>query len=395
MVPNGWELNSVNDLFDTNLGKMLNQEAKIKAPHYRYLGNSDVRWGHFNFTNLKSMYFSEKEKNKFTLKQGDILMCEGGEVGRCSIWNSKNEIVYYQKALHRLRSKGGIVPEYFYNFMCFIAGTKALDDFTTRTSIAHLTQEKLLKIIIKTPPKGEQKKIANILSSWDKAINTTNALIYNRKQHKKALMQQLLAGEKRFSRYKGDWNEVKLSDIANIIMGSSPKSSAYNEIGEGLPLLQGNADIKERKSRPRIHSSEITKECQVGDILLSVRAPVGSVAKSLHHACIGRGIAAITTRMNYSQDFLYQWLLWFEARWERLSQGSTFEAVNSNEIKSIHLIIPCIEEQEEIAAVLINGDKEINLLEQQLADLKQEKKALMQQLLTGKRRVKVDEGEAV
>ena len=210
-------------------------------------------------------------------------------------------------------------------------------------------------------------------------------------------MQQLLTGKKRLvnpetgKAFEGEWEEVKLSQIANITMGSSPKSEAYNEIGDGLPLLQGNADIKARKSAPRIHTSQITKECSVGDILLSVRAPVGSVAKSLHKACIGRGISSIKSKSNVSQEFIYQWLLAFEPKWERFSQGSTFEAVNSNDIKTLHVTVPAFYEQQKIASVLTAADKENEVLEAKLAHFKQEKKALMQQLLTGKRRVKVDE----
>ncbi|MGL5110620.1 MAG: restriction endonuclease subunit S, partial [Vibrio ordalii] len=184
-----------------------------------------------------------------------------------------------------------------------------------------------------------------------------------------------------------------LNQIANITMGSSPKSESYNEVGIGLPLLQGNADIKARKSAPRIYTSQITKECNVNDILLSVRAPVGTVAKSLHNACIGRGIASIQAKKNIVQEFVYQWLLAFEPKWERFSQGSTFEAVNSNDIKTLHISLPVFQEQQKIASVLTVADKEIELLQAKLAHLKEEKKALMQQLLTGKRRVKVDTTE--
>ena len=206
-------------------------------------------------------------------------------------------------------------------------------------------------------------------------------------------MQQLLTGKKRFPGFEGEWEEVKLITVADVIMGSSPKSSAYNEVYNGLPLIQGNADIKNRKSVPRIYTSEITKECRKEDILLSVRAPVGTVARSEHEACIGRGISAIRAKGDSSQEYIYQWLLFFEPKWERYSQGSTFEAVNSNDIKSLHLKIPTFKEQQKIASALTNADKEIELLEQQLVDLKQEKKALMQQLLTGKRRVNVEEAE--
>jgi len=95
-------------------------------------------------------------------------------------------------------------------------------------------------------------------------------------------------------------------------MGTSPKSSHYNSQSIGLPLLQGNTDIKNRRSFPKIYTSEITKECFPEDILMSVRAPVGEISQSYHHACIGRGIAAIHSNEINIQKFIYQFLLWFE-----------------------------------------------------------------------------------
>ena len=255
------------------------------------------------------------------------------------------------------------------------------------------------KLRIAVPPFDEQKKIAQILSAWDKAISVTEKLLTNSQQQKKALMQQLLTGKKRLLdengvRFSGEWCTCTLSEVAHIIMGSSPKSEAYNDNGLGLPLIQGNADIKCRVSCPRVYTSDITKECTPGDILLSVRAPVGTVALSQHKACIGRGISAIKSKRKMSQSFLYQWFLWFEPKWCYLSQGSTFESINSDDIKTLKLSVPNFEEQQKIAAVLSAADAEISTLEKKLACLRDEKKALMQQLLTGKRRVKVDEAVA-
>jgi type I restriction enzyme S subunit len=185
--------------------------------------------------------------------------------------------------------------------------------------------------------------------------------------------------------------ETGLSAIANITMGSSPKSESYNHDKLGLPLIQGNADIRNRFSSPRIYTSQITKECSVDDILLSVRAPVGMVSVSRHHACIGRGIAAINAKPSSSTKFIYQLLLAHESLWVRWSQGSTFHAVNGSEIKKLHIYIP-IERREQIhiSAVLEAQDKMTQNIEVQLANLLKQKTALMQQLLTGKRRVKVD-----
>ncbi|MGM8888407.1 restriction endonuclease subunit S, partial [Psychrobacter sp. 1U2] len=110
MVPKGWALLTVGDIFDVQLGKMLNKAAKEKQPQLHYLGNSNVRWGEFELSELNSMYFSEREINKYKLEFNDILVCEGGEVGRCAIWERHNSQILYQKALHRLRVKGEVVP---------------------------------------------------------------------------------------------------------------------------------------------------------------------------------------------------------------------------------------------------------------------------------------------
>ena len=251
------------------------------------------------------------------------------------------------------------------------------------------------KLKIAVPPFSEQKTIAQILSTWDQAITATEQLLANSQQQKKALMQQLLTGKKRLLdengvAFSGEWLYFELKDVAKITMGSSPKSEAYNECQTGLPLIQGNADIKNRFSYPRIYTTEITKECMPNDILLSVRAPVGNIALSKHNACIGRGIAAIKANKVNFQGFLYQLLLWMEPRWSAFSQGSTFESINSDDIKGLKLKIPAQEEQTKIAIVLSTADQEIEALQKKLAYLKQEKKALMQQLLTGKRRVKVE-----
>jgi type I restriction enzyme S subunit len=186
----------------------------------------------------------------------------------------------------------------------------------------------------------------------------------------------------RFPEFKneGEWEEIELKNVTEIIMGSSPSSIFYNENREGLPLLQGNADIKNRLSSPRIYTSEITKECEIDDILLSVRAPVGTIAKSIHKACIGRGISAIRAKNHNSQEFIYQWLFSYEDNWINISQGGTFDAVNSDDIRNLKLPIPQFLEQQKIASCLSSLDEVIAEQRQKLELLKQHKKGLMQNL---------------
>ena len=395
MVPNGWEVKKLNELCEINPKKPSKPSDELVS----FISMSQVSEdGQIISTETKT--YDEVSKGFTSFKDKDVLVAKITpcfENGKGALAHTLvNGIGFGSTEFHVLRAKETTDPKFIY-YLTRTDAFRAKGTMNMQGSAGHrrVTTDFIQVYKINTPPLPEQQKIAKILSTWDKAISTTERLIDNSTQQKKALMQQLLTGKKRLldesgKQFKGEWEEVKLSAVAQITMGSSPKSEAYNDAGDGLPLLQGNADIKNRKSVPRIYTSQITKECHVDDILFSVRAPVGTVAISNHHACIGRGIAAIKAKKNHSQDYLYQWLLSFETKWERYSQGSTFEAVNSNDIKSLNLSVPNFKEQQKIAAVLTNADKEIELLEQQLTNLQQEKKALMQVLLTGKKRVVVD-----
>jgi type I restriction enzyme S subunit len=177
------------------------------------------------------------------------------------------------------------------------------------------------------------------------------------------------------------WESVSLGDISTITMGQSPSSSSYNEYGIGNYLIQGNADIKDRKSAPRQWTSEPTKLCDVGDTLMTVRAPVGAMAKSIHNACIGRGVCSIKPN-NVDHEYLYQFLLSYEKQWRSLEQGSTFTAVNGTDIKGVKLQIPPLKEQQKIAEILSTVDAKIEIVDQQISETQELKKGLMQQLLT-------------
>lgn len=248
----------------------------------------------------------------------------------------------------------------------------------------NLSLSEIKNINLTIPRIEEQTKIANFLTAVDKKILQLNEQYQLMIQYKKGVMQKIISQEIRFKDDNGEefgeWEERILEDVSIIIMGSSPKSENYNELGIGLPLLQGNADIKNRKSCPRNFTTEITKECDVGDILMSVRAPVGYVAKAMHDACIGRGIAAIRVKENNNQEFLYQYLIYMEDIWGKFSQGSTFDSVNSEQIKKLSLFIPCLQEQTKIADFLTKLDDKIEKLALQLEQVKMWKKGLLQQM---------------
>lgn len=175
----------------------------------------------------------------------------------------------------------------------------------------------------------------------------------------------------------GEWRIITLGQFATIVMGQSPSSNNYNKIGDGIPLLQGNTDVKDRKQIIRIYTTEITKTCDNNDIIMTVRAPVGTISKAISHSCIGRGVCAIKT----NSDYLYYYLISIEKQWEELSSGSTFGSITSDQIIGRKIVIPESKiEQSKIAACLSSLDNYIDATKRKLELLKEYKKGLMQQL---------------
>lgn len=389
-LPKGWEQKSLDNYLNLESRKVNLENDK----EYDLVTVKRSRGGVVRREHLKGRDISVK--SQFYIKEGDFLISKRQIVhGACGIVprNLNDSIVSNEYSVFTAKEN------FYLPFLEYLSETLYFQQVCFHSSIGVHIEKMIFKLdewfkwSFNIPPLAEQKKIAEILSTWDKAIETVEKLVANSQQQKKALMQQLLTGQKRLLddngvKFEDEWEEYPLSQISNIIMGTSPKSESYNDFENGLPLIQGNADIKNRRSNPRIWTSEITKECQPKDILMSVRAPVGTIAISNHHACIGRGIASIKAKKEHSQDFIYHWLLWFEPKWVSFSQGSTFESINSDDIKSLKISVPTIKEQEKIAQVLTLADREIDLYKEQLDKLKLEKKSLMQQLLTGQKRVK-------
>ena len=204
-------------------------------------------------------------------------------------------------------------------------------------------------------------------------------------------MSEVNVPKLRFREFEGEWVEKRLGDIAKITMGQSPSSSSYNDKNIGIPLIQGNADCKNRKTLPRIFTTESTKECNVNDIIMTVRAPVGAVSKSYHNACIGRGVCAITSKEK--NDFIYQFLIKYEDKWNKYAQGSTFTAVNSKDIANLKLNLPQKPEQQKIANFLTSIDQKIEQLTKKEKLLVAYKKGVMQKIFSQEIRFRDENGE--
>ncbi|WP_145152529.1 restriction endonuclease subunit S [Pseudomonas oryzihabitans] len=252
------------------------------------------------------------------------------------------------------------------------------------TTIKHLYPATFQDYKIALPPNPEQRAIATALSDVDALLDALERLIAKKRELKQAAMQQLLTGQTRLPGFHGEWEVKRLEEVAEIVMGQSPSSSNYNARGDGLPLIQGNADVANRKTVARIFTTQITKRGRAGDILMSVRAPVGEVSRATFDLCLGRGVCAI----RYPNDFLYYSLIFLEPMWAKHSKGSTFESVSSTDVRGVELKLPSdLAEQTAIATLLSDMDAELAALEQRLAKTRALKQGMMQELLTGRTRL--------
>lgn len=186
----------------------------------------------------------------------------------------------------------------------------------------------------------------------------------------------------RFKGFTDDWKQRKLGEVCEVTMGQSPDGSTYSDEPSDYILVQGNADLKDGWVVPRVWTSQKTKTAQAGDLIMSVRAPVGAMGKTAYDIVIGRGVAAIK-----GNEFIYQTLVKYDADryWKKLAAGSTFESVNSNEVKGAIINVPQdIEEQKKIGEYFLNLDHLITLNQQKITLLTKLKKAMLEKMFPKK-----------
>ena len=174
--PKGWNVVAFESIGNSRLGKMLDKGKEVGDRQFPYLANTNVQWGRFDLTALRTMDFSESDCEEFKLEDGDLLICEGGEVGRTAIWHGAHNRIYFQKALHRVRLDPTVaVPEYVFQFMLFMAKNGGFRDLTTSATIAHLTGVKLKRLPCPRPPLKLQHRYAVIVKSVEQQKTSQRA----------------------------------------------------------------------------------------------------------------------------------------------------------------------------------------------------------------------------
>ena len=166
-----WECRKFSDITASRLGKMLDTKHQTGTCQYSYLANFNVQWFGFELKNLNKMDFNEKDREEFCLEDGDLLVCEGGEIGRCAVWHNQVENCFFQKALHRVRCNQEIIlPDYlawWFKYNCDHGGFVAIEG--AKATISHLTGAKMKMLNVTVPPIGLQKQFTSFVNQVDKS----------------------------------------------------------------------------------------------------------------------------------------------------------------------------------------------------------------------------------
>lgn len=354
---------------------------------YRVYEQQDAIYGE----SVEGRYFITQDKYnelaRFAISSGDFIVSCSGTIGRIYRLPLSAPAGIINQALLKIAvDESKVDPYFFLQYFKWDDFQQTIIDDTQGGAMKNLVgMDKFRLTKFHLPSLPEQRAIASALTDVDGYINALEQLIVKKQNIKKGAMQELLTGKRRLPGFNSKWIEKTLFDLVpNIRMGQSPDSRFYNSDLHGLPLIQGNADIKNRKTIIRSYTSQITKYAYTGDIILTVRAPVGNVAKATFDCCLGRGVCGFT----YVNEYLYQWLVYFEPYWGLLSTGSTFDSISGDKLKEVIVGLPDGEnEQAAIAEILSDMDAEIDALTEKLIKAQNLKQGMMQELLAGRIRL--------
>ncbi|WP_046224949.1 restriction endonuclease subunit S [Vibrio sp. ECSMB14106] len=408
MVPNGWCKGTIEDIAKvTSGGTPSRTKDSYWNGHIPWVTTSEVKFGVIADAEQKITQEGLENSSAKLFPKDTILMAmygQGktrGQVAKLGIEATTN-----QACAALLLNKEHDV-EYYYQFLT--SQYENIRELANSGGQQNLSAGIIKDIQVPIPPYSEQRKIAKILSTWDKAISTTEKLIKTSKQQKKALMQQLLTGKKRLVNpetgnvFEGDWEDVKLGDVAAMNSGGTPKSSVSEYYGGKNPWVSIADMTKHGKWISKTEKS-LTDEgianssarlYPKGTVLYAMYASIGECSIATVELCSSQAILGIRPQNRLLNLFLYYYLNNLKEQIILMGQQGTQSNLNAGMVKSFVIKLPPIEEQQKVASALTTADKDIEVLEAKLSHLKQEKKALMQQLLTGKRRVQVEESIAV
>ena len=409
LLPNEWDFGRIDDYFTVQQGKQVSKSNRIGENQKPFLRTSNILWEKIVFDELDHMHFSEQEEVKFQLEKNDLLVCEGGDIGRSAIWNNEVENCYYQNHLHRLRAKSDeIDPVFILQWLqySFVYGNIYFGRGNV-TTIPNLSKSRLSELIIPQPKLPEQRKIAHVLSKVQKAIEQQDKLIRTTTELKKALMQKLFTegtrGEPQKETEIGlvpeSWDVVKMEEC--LLQTQYGLSAKGNEKGN-VPILrmtnQKDGYISDENLQyVNISEKEFVKfKVNIDDVIFNRTNSFELVGRTaifkLSGDCIFASylIRLITNSKKLYPEFLNFYLNADETQ-NRLksiaTRGVSQSNISATRLRGFVIPLPSLAEQIEIISTIKTFNQKIEFQNKKKQTLTALFKTLLHELMTGQRRV--------
>jgi type I restriction enzyme S subunit len=344
-----WKLSKLGDISEMCLGKMLDKE-KNKGEFQPYLANINVRWGSFDFRNLNMMRFEKSERDRYGLQFGDLIICEGGEPGRCAIWTGAITEMKIQKALHRVRVKDNYSNQFVYYRFLLAGRNGELEKHFIGSTIKHLTGSALKQVEFTFPSLNDQQKIASVLSVLDSKIEINNRINVELEAMAKTLYDywfvQFDFPDKDGKPYKSSggkmvyndmlkreipdgWINAELSYVCDLYQ---PKTISEKEMSaDGEYLVYGANGIVGRYNQYNHESSVVTITCRGNSCgAINITRPNSWIT--------GNAMVVKPKLAHLSIDYLYQLLAWADA--STVITGSAQPQITQTNLAPLKIISP-------------------------------------------------------
>ena len=409
--PSAWEINRVDSAFDIQQGKQVSKKNRDGEHQRPFLRTKNVFWNRLELSDLDEMHFSEAEQVQLELQANDLLVCEGGSIGRTALWNNDVDGCLYQNHLHRLRAKGDRAHPQFGVYWLWYAFDVAKLYFGRGnvTTIPNLSRSKLAELPMALPPLPEQKKIAHILSTVQRAIEAQERIIQTTTELKKALMHKLFTEGLRNEPQKQteigpvpeSWEVIELGEFFQIKHGFAFNGQFFEPSGDYILMTPGHfheeGGFRDQGGKTKYFTGDIPKDYILAkdDLvvamteqksgLLGSSAFVPEDGRYLHNQRLGLIVDLDEKRM--SKQFLFNVFNLPHLRLEvaKTSTGSKVKHTSPAKLRAVKIgIPPTLEEQDEIATAISTTVRKIAIATNKKSRLQDLFRTLLHELMTAK-----------
>lgn len=400
-----WTMRSIGELFEIGAGKTMSAKARNGKRKTPFLRTANVLWDEIDLTNVDEMDIPDEELQSKSLRRGDLLVCEGGDIGRAAVWNGQREVMSFQNHLHRLRPKTDLTCPRFYVYylQCGFTQLGVFEGAGNKTTIPNLSKNRLAALDVPVPPLKEQEAIVTILSAVRRGVDCHSRAEEHATELKAACAADFftrgLHGEVQKQTQIGSmpesWQPRAIPELCNILSGGTPKKSNVSYWRGDIPWVSGK-DLK----LPALDDAEDHVTSQAvqagsrlvpkGSVLLLVRGM--GLAKDLPVAVINREMAfnqdikALVPKGEFSGVFIRSAI--YAGKERLLSQivpsAHGTMTLNLNDVENFQIACPSDpDEATEIAEILGALDAKIDLHRKKRRVLEELFKALLHKLMTG------------